>query len=71
MNHADYYKLENGLEAIDIIDRLGLTKGFCIGNAIKYIVRNGRKDGECTQSDINKAIWYLEYFNAHLNRRIN
>ena len=69
--NPDYYQLENGLEAIDIIDALDLTKGFCVGNAIKYLIREGRKDGELTQIDVQKAIWYLDHYNQKLKEAEN
>jgi len=29
---------------------------FTLGNAVKYIARAGKKDGESKESDLNKAI---------------
>ena len=56
------------IEVIDYIEDKNL--GFCLGNAIKYISRAGRKQDyegqsqkEKTIEDLQKAIWYL-------NRRI-
>lgn len=46
----------NGLEAIDVIDAFDLN--FCLGNAIKYILRAGRKGGK--DEDLKKAVWYLQ-----------
>lgn len=46
-------------EAIDVIRReLGDEKfiGFCLGNAMKYRLRSGRKPGADT--DLEKASWY-------------
>jgi hypothetical protein len=49
---------------IDVIDYIEDKKlGFCLGNAIKYISRAGKKDPEKEVEDLNKAIWYI-------NRRI-
>ena len=62
INHPYYYQLDGGLETIDVIDSLGLGKGFALGNAIKYIFRAGKKTGDTTQEDIKKAIWYLEHY---------
>lgn len=50
-----YYKAK-GLEAIDVIEAYNL--GFCKGNAIKYILRAGKKSDE--KEDLKKAIWYLQ-----------
>ena len=55
MSDAQYYD-GNSLHAIDIIEDFNLN--FCLGNAIKYILRSNKK-GE-KQRDIEKAIWYLE-----------
>ena len=50
----NYYKLKNGLELIDLID----AKSFCIGNAIKYLVRAGLKGDRL--EDLEKAKYYVE-----------
>lgn len=54
VNHPEHYK-SGDMEAIDVIEAFGL--GFCLGNAIKYILRCGKKD-EPVQ-ELKKAIWYL------------
>ena len=54
--NPDYYK-SNGLEAIDIIEAYGLD--FNRGNAIKYILRAGKKSNKKAE-DLKKAIWYLQ-----------
>jgi hypothetical protein len=33
---------------------------FNIGNAIKYLWRNGLKDNNPAVQDLRKAIWYIE-----------
>lgn len=55
VNHPPHYKAPNGLEAIDVIEGFGL--GFHRGNAVKYLLRAGKK-GDATQ-DIQKARWYV------------
>lgn len=60
--HPDHYKLKNDLEVIDFIEALGLGAGFELGNAIKYIARVGKKNGEDIATTIDKAIWYLNRF---------
>ena len=62
INHPEYYR--QGIEAIEFIDSHRLN--FSLGNAIKYIVRAGLKDGEPTQEALQKAIWYLEHEIARL-----
>ena len=55
------------IEVIEYIEDKNL--GLCLGNAIKYISRAGRKESaamdqrEKTIQDLEKAIWYI-------NRRI-
>lgn len=34
--------------------------GYCLGNCVKYISRNGRKEGEAAVKDLKKARWYLD-----------
>lgn len=54
INHPKHYKGKN-FETIDIIEDFGL--GFCLGNAIKYILRAGKK--EDFKEDLRKAVWYI------------
>ena len=44
------------------VEPIALTEhlGFNLGNAIKYISRAGKKDGNAYEQDIGKAIFYLE-----------
>jgi hypothetical protein len=55
VDHPAHYQ-GNGMEAINVIEAFGL--GFCLGNAIKYILRAGRK-GDAVE-DLKKARWYLD-----------
>ncbi len=43
------------LETIDVIEAFDLD--FSLGNAVKYILRAGKKDGRTT--DLRKARWYI------------
>ena len=62
VNHPEHYGgKDNPYEAIKIIDAMGWGMDFCLGNALKYIVRAGKKDDNSTKQDLNKAIWYLEH----------
>jgi hypothetical protein len=60
VNHPDHYTA-GGIETIDY-QQAKLTReqfeGYCIGNALKYISRAGRKGDRDT--DLKKAIWYLQ-----------
>ena len=49
-------------ECFDVMrEALGddIVKGFCLGNAFKYIYRTGRKNG---LEDIKKAKWYIDHY---------
>jgi len=62
VNHPQHYGGENNTyEAIKVIEAWNLD--FCLGNAVKYISRAGKKDASKELEDLNKAVWYL-------NRRI-
>ena len=62
VNHPKHYGGENNVyEAIKVIEAWDLD--FCLGNAVKYISRAGKKDPAKELEDLNKAVWYL-------NRRI-
>lgn len=37
-----------------------MGSGFCLGNAVKYISRAGKKDPEKLIEDLEKAVWYLQ-----------
>ena len=54
--NPNHYKTKNGLEVIDVIEAFNLN--FKLGNAIKYILRAGKKDS-ITQ-DLRKALWYIQ-----------
>lgn len=54
-----HYQLADGMEAIDVIDQaIGDPASFYRGNAIKYLLRAGRK-GDAKQ-DLEKARWYID-----------
>ena len=59
VNSPPHYT-DGGIEAIDYIEaKLGPDgfRAFCIGNALKYISRAGKKGS--AKEDLSKAIWYL------------
>lgn len=53
-------------EPIETIDRIRLSMahgwfvGFCLGNAMKYEARAGKKPGESAEADEGKAAWYRQ-----------
>lgn len=56
IDHPEYYKA-GGIEAIDVIEDWRLD--FCLGNAIKYIARAGKKSDD-VRTDLEKAAWYIK-----------
>lgn len=62
VNHPSHYQGVNGVEAIDaIVASLGVegAKKFCHGNALKYLMRAGKKGDY--KEDLEKAKWYIDY----------
>ena len=57
VNRPSHYT-DGKIEVIDFIEDKKL--GFCLGNAIKYIARAGKKDPTKEVEDLNKAKWYVE-----------
>jgi len=56
VNHPPHYTSDpSGVECIQITEH----RNFCIGNAIKYLWRNGLKEGESDVKDLKKAVWYI------------
>lgn len=59
VNHPQHYVTKAGIEAIDVIEQYGL--GYHLGNAIKYLLRAGRKgDATAAETDLAKALWYIK-----------
>lgn len=59
VNHPAHYT-SGGIETIDFIEaKLSPEefRGYCLGNALKYLSRTGKK-GEA-MTDLQKAKWYL------------
>jgi len=54
VNHPKHYTSHpSGVEVIQITEHLN----FCLGNAVKYILRADLKDNR--KQDLEKAVWYL------------
>lgn len=59
VNHpAHYGGADNPYEAIKVIEAWQLT--FCLGTAVKYFARAGKKDPTKEIEDLEKARWYLD-----------
>lgn len=56
VNRPSHYTEGRKYEPIDVIEDWELD--FCLGNALKYISRAGRKEDEI--EDLKKAQWYIK-----------
>lgn len=57
VNHPVHYNLHpSGVECIEVVRH----HNFNVGSAIKYLWRQGLKDGELSVKDLSKALWYIE-----------
>ena len=55
VNHpAHYTSHPSGVECIQVTEHMG----FCVGNAVKYLWRAGRKGPSL--EDLRKAEWYIK-----------
>ncbi len=59
VNHPKHYTTGK-IEVIEFIEDQGFGPGFCMGNAIKYAARAGKKDPTKEIEDLEKAQWYLK-----------
>lgn len=59
LKHPSYYCDGRRYEPKDVIHDWDLN--FDLGNAVKYIARAGRKEGEEAIKDLTKAKTYLEF----------
>ncbi len=67
VNHPSHYN-SGAIEVIDYIEDNGWAEGFCLGNAVKYISRAGKKDNESTIKDVSKARWYIDRYLQFLGK---
>jgi hypothetical protein len=60
VSHPHYYGGEDNVyEAIKVINAHDLN--FCLGNAIKYVLRAGKKESDTKKQDLQKAVQYLQF----------
>ena len=59
IGHPSHYCDGRKYELKDVIRDWNLN--FNLGNAVKYISRNGRKEGNSSLQDLKKAKQYLEF----------
>lgn len=55
--NPSYYRELGNYSALHVIHKWGL--GYCLGSALKYIQRAGKKKDEEVQVELKKAIWYI------------
>ena len=64
VNHPDHYGgKDNPYEALKVM-RAWMTdeeyRGFCRGNALKYLSRAGKKNPDKAAEDLRKAAFYIQ-----------
>lgn len=64
VNHPSHYGGDTVYETIKVLEAWGLDQSFCLGNAVKYISRAGKKGDALT--DLKKAKFYLDREIANL-----
>lgn len=71
VDHPSHYGgANNPYEAIKVIEAWLGKEGagnFCIGNALKYLCRAGKKEGNGTKQDLEKACWYINRAISYLS----
>lgn len=67
VDHPKHYKSSpSGVEVIQLTEHMN----FCLGNAVKYIMRAGIKTPDATE-DLKKAVWYLQRELARITPKEN
>lgn len=56
--YKGHYAGRDGVQAIDLIFANDHGESFCLGNALKYLSRIGKKDG-WNRKDLLKAVHYV------------
>lgn len=67
VDHPPHYNTDAGIEVIDVIELYGFEQSFKLGNAVKYIMRAGRKASTTRKRDLEKALWYMDRFKLMLD----
>lgn len=71
VNHPQHYGGDTTYEVIKVLEAWGLDRSFCLGNAVKYIARMGKKVGAKEIEDLRKAAWYLQREISNLEKRVS
>lgn len=67
INSPSHYAEGRNYEPIDVIEDWDLD--FCLGNALKYISRAGRKDPTKEIEDLKKSVYYINRKIEQLERK--
>jgi hypothetical protein len=71
VRHPKHYGGEdNPYEVIKVLEAWGLDKDFLLGNTVKYIARNGKKEGNSVLQELEKSAWYLLRKIANLKKEM-
>lgn len=68
VNRPAHYT-DGKIEVIDFIEDKNLD--FCLGNAVEYIARAGKKDPDKEIEDLKKAQWYVNRRIYQLSKKSN
>lgn len=68
-NHInpDHYQTKDGSQLIEHIENIPYNRG----NAVKYLVRAGKKDSSKLLEDMEKALWYVQREIARLKTDVD
>ncbi len=70
IDHPSHYN-EGYIEAIDVISLFTEEFSFCIGNAIKYLMRAPYKKDAPFEEHLKKANWYIKRaVNSKINEKV-
>lgn len=58
--NPNHYKTKAGTESIDLMEAFELELRAYVFNAVKYLLRNGKKDIEDPIVGLEKARWYID-----------
>lgn len=56
--YGQHYVGKDGVQTIDVWQSMGMEKEVCLGTALKYLMRYGKKDGY-NEKDLLKAVHYI------------
>ena len=56
--YGQHYTSGSGVQTQDLLETMDIAEEFCLGNAIKYLTRFGKKNGK-DKKDLLKAMHYV------------